>query len=170
MFFNLIFACDNHYGIGKNNTILPWKLTKEMEHFKTQTLHNIVVMGRKTADTFKSVLKNRINIVMTSQKDYRKNEGFISFDNINDIHNYCTQFIDKQIYVIGGSQIIETFIDHPRTTNLIISHIDSDYHCDVSISEKVQNIINQDYIVQENKTKTYNEKCHIKNKYVKCSI
>ena len=44
---NIIVACDLNNGIGKNG-ILPWNYPIDLKYFKTITLSNTVLMGRKT--------------------------------------------------------------------------------------------------------------------------
>ena len=64
---------------------LPWHyIPKEMKHFANTTSHvaeecskkkNAVVMGRKTWESIPEgnrPLKNRLNVVLTSQSDYLK--------------------------------------------------------------------------------------------------
>ena len=56
--------------IGKDNDLL-WHLSEDLKYFKQTTSGKTVLMGRKTWESlpFKP-LKNRRNIVISSQKDY----------------------------------------------------------------------------------------------------
>ena len=68
---NLIVAKASNDIIGKDNSLL-WHLSEDLKYFKRITLGKTVLMGRKTWESlpFKP-LKNRRNIVITSQKDYK---------------------------------------------------------------------------------------------------
>lgn len=45
-----IVAYDVNHGIGLKGSI-PWKLPKDMEHFRKTTRSGVVIMGRKTWDS-----------------------------------------------------------------------------------------------------------------------
>lgn len=68
---NVIVAADKNWGIGKNNQLLV-SIPADMKMFREETSGKVVVMGRKTLESFPNglPLKNRINIVITSNKEY----------------------------------------------------------------------------------------------------
>ena len=74
---NLIAAADQNWAIGKNNSLLI-SIPQDMRFFRETTSGKVVVMGRKTLESFPGgkPLKNRVNIVLTSNPDYSK-EGVI---------------------------------------------------------------------------------------------
>ena len=48
---NLIFACDEKYGIGINNRLPDWKLRGDLSKFSKLTTgkgNNVVIMGKNT--------------------------------------------------------------------------------------------------------------------------
>jgi dihydrofolate reductase / thymidylate synthase len=137
---NFIVAVDNKFGIGKNNTI-PWFIKEELKYFKDLTKDNVVIMGSKT---FFSIpvefrpLKNRLNIVLTNNKDLLNNKHKINnliFTNLkpsnnilkfqerpNEIQNNKLKFIftiirnnnifnKKDVFIIGGQKIYEMFLE-----------------------------------------------------------
>jgi len=61
---NVIVAADKNWGIGKNNQLLV-SIPADMKMFREETSGKVVVMGRKTLESFPNglPLKNRINIV-----------------------------------------------------------------------------------------------------------
>ena len=69
----LIVAVDKKWGIGRNNDLL-FSIPEDMKFFRSTTLNKVVVMGRKTLESFPNgnPLKNRINIVLTNDKSYSK--------------------------------------------------------------------------------------------------
>ena len=62
---NLILITDNEGGISKNG-VIPWRFYQDLKYFKSKTEFGVVIMGRKTFESLKKPLNNRINIVITS--------------------------------------------------------------------------------------------------------
>ena len=62
----LIVAVDNKWGIGRDNDLL-FSIPEDMKFFRTTTLNKVVIMGRKTLESFPggNPLKNRVNIVLS---------------------------------------------------------------------------------------------------------
>ena len=65
-----IVAADNNWGIGYQNRLLV-SIPSDMKSFRQKTTGNVVVMGRKTLESFPNglPLKNRVNIVLTKNKN-----------------------------------------------------------------------------------------------------
>jgi len=80
-----IVNVNKEYGIGKNGDLLVY-IPEDMKFFRTVTKNSIVIMGRKTLESFPEgrPLKGRANIVITRSKDlYSKNE--YSTDNVSGV-------------------------------------------------------------------------------------
>jgi dihydrofolate reductase len=77
-----ILAVDLLNGLAKNE-IIPWKSKTDLNFFKNKTLNHTVVMGSKTLLSLPNAmpLKNRTNIVITSQKEKYSNT-YKNTDNI----------------------------------------------------------------------------------------
>ena len=71
---NIIVAADKNWAIGKNNKLLV-SIPQDMKFFRETTTGKVVVMGRKTLESFPGgqPLKKRVNIVLTSDKNYHVN-------------------------------------------------------------------------------------------------
>ena len=67
---NLIVNADKNWGIGKNNELLV-HIPNDMKMFRQMTTGKVVVMGRKTLESFTNgmQLPQRTNIVLTNDKD-----------------------------------------------------------------------------------------------------
>ena len=67
---NLIVNADKNWGIGKNNELLV-HIPNDMKMFRQMTTGKVVVMGRKTLESFPNgmPLPKRTNIVLTHDKD-----------------------------------------------------------------------------------------------------
>lgn len=106
---NLIVAVDNNWAIGKDNKLLV-SIPADMKFFRTMTADSVVIMGRKTLESFPNgkPLKNRINIVITKDKSYTKEDVIVvhSVDEaIEEAHKY-----NKNIFIIGGASIYTQFL------------------------------------------------------------
>lgn len=66
-----ILSADRNWGIGNKNKLLV-SIPSDMKMFREKTTGKVVVMGRKTLESFPNgmPLKNRTNIVLTSNRDY----------------------------------------------------------------------------------------------------
>ena len=66
-----IVAADKNWAIGKGNDLLV-KIPMDQKFFRQETSGHVVVMGRKTLESFPGgmPLKNRTNIVLTRRQDY----------------------------------------------------------------------------------------------------
>ena len=75
---NLIVAADKNWGIGKDNKLLV-SIPSDMKFFRQETMGKVVVMGRKTLESFPNglPLKNRTNVVLTSDKNYQVKNAVI---------------------------------------------------------------------------------------------
>lgn len=104
-----IWAEDENGLIGKDGT-LPWRLPAELAHFKETTLDQAILMGRKTFDGMnKRALPRRTTIVLTTDKDYDAESDKILVMTTRDqvLDWYKNQ--EKDLYIIGGAQILDLF-------------------------------------------------------------
>lgn len=109
---NLIVAVDENWGIGKNNKLLV-SIPSDMKFFRSETSGKVVVMGRKTLESFPNglPLKNRTNIVLTSDMDYQV-KGAIIVHGIPELLEELKKYPDDQIYVIGGGKVYEELLPY----------------------------------------------------------
>ena len=119
---SMIVATDRAGGIGYKNK-LPWaKIPEDMKWFKKKTEGNIVIMGRRTAESIGKLLPNRYNIIIASSVP----RDIVDNSPLHEPYNYCvyrdfenalyamTIFPSKQkkeIFIIGGAQLYKTAMD-----------------------------------------------------------
>jgi dihydrofolate reductase len=143
--------CD--LGIGYKNKLL-WKSKQDMNHFYNLTKHNIVIMGRKTYESIGKPLSNRINIVLSRNKNIQNQNSLLHFfSNIQDAINWCEKFHEnKLVFIIGGSEIYsqtEHQIDGIFATEIICNNPkDADTYYNINLKEfhKVQEKVYEDQI------------------------
>ena len=75
---NAIAAVDVNWAIGNKNRLLT-SIPADMKFFREKTMGHVVVMGRKTLESFPNglPLKNRVNIVLTANRSYRVKDAII---------------------------------------------------------------------------------------------
>lgn len=109
---NLIVAVDKNWGIGKNNKLLV-SIPSDMKFFRNETNGKVVVMGRKTLESFPNgmPLKNRTNIVLTRDQNYQVKDTIVVHD-IPELLEELKKYPDDQIYVIGGGKVYEELLPY----------------------------------------------------------
>ncbi len=109
---NLIVAVDSNWAIGYNNSLLV-KIPNDMKFFRNQTTGKVIVMGRKTFESFpqKQPLGNRTNIILSSNKNYSV-KGAIVVHSIPELKKELEKYPVEDIYVIGGDSVYKALIDY----------------------------------------------------------
>merc|ERR1711871_218127 len=110
-------------------------------------------MGRKTWDSMgKQNLKNRFNIVVTRQTDLKSNdlEDTIFCNSIQDSLQIANKLdIIDNVWVIGGSNIYEQCLRHPKLDKIYLTKINYDFNCDTFIKLPIMNTIQKTILVNE---------------------
>ena len=124
----LIAAADARWGIGKDGKLLV-SIPADMKFFQTTTMHYTVIMGRKTLESFpgQKPLKNRRNIVLTSQKDYSV-EGAETVNSVEEALDLVKGTHPDEVFCIGGAQIYRLLL--PYCDKALITRIDHVYDAD----------------------------------------
>ena len=121
---HIVAASQNHV-IGKDNT-LPWHIPEDLKFFKEKTKGHCVIMGRKTYESVGRPLPNRLNVVITRQKDYQP-EGVTVVGSLEEAVEHCKEQSDKygdEIFIIGGGEIFRKSMDIVDLIYLTLIHQD----------------------------------------------
>ena len=123
-----IAAVDKNWAIGYRGKLLT-SIPEDMKLFKNETTGNVVVMGRKTLESFPGgrPLPNRTNIVLTTFEDYQC-KGAIIVHSIDELFDRLSAYDNEKIYVIGGETIYRQLI--PYCDRALITKIDMNYDAD----------------------------------------
>lgn len=106
MQIKMIAAMDKNRVIGKDNS-LPWHIPSDLKRFKDLTSGNTVLMGRKTYESIGRPLPDRDNIVLSRQENLEISGVTV----VNDIYDAISKSNkDKDLFIIGGSEIYAKFI------------------------------------------------------------
>ena len=125
---NLIVAVDSNWGIGKDNKLLV-SIPADMKFFRTTTSGKVVIMGRKTLESFPNglPLKNRVNIVITGNKDYKVKDGVV-VHSVEEALQEAGKYPSEDVYVIGGDSIYRQML--PYCSKAHVTKIDFAYQAD----------------------------------------
>ncbi len=104
---NLIVNADKNWAIGNRNKLLV-SIPADMRFFKEQTAGNVIILGRKTLETFPGgkPLKDRVNIVM-SQKKNLEIPGATVVHSVEEALEAVKDYPSEKVFVVGGASIYE---------------------------------------------------------------
>lgn len=125
---NLIVAVDKNWGIGLKNQLLV-RIPNDMKMFRAETTGKVIVMGRKTLESFpqSQPLANRVNIVLTSDPKYKVN-GATVVHSVEELMEELKQYGEDQIYVIGGGSVYKQLLDKCNVAH--VTKIEESYEAD----------------------------------------
>jgi len=178
----------NKFAIGSNNNLIYYlkddlkyfkNTTQTIKHTKSKLTKNVILMGSKTWYSIPSnrrPLPNRINIIITRNKELLKTCPFPHYSIESLVKNYDSIFennvyfvslkdfehfykiIKPNVFIIGGESIYNYFLDHEKLkpTHLYLTEINSKTEFKWSETTKPTSFMN----VMTNKYKliSYSEK------------
>ena len=121
---NAIAAVDANWAIGNKNRLLT-SIPADMKFFREKTMGHVVVMGRKTLESFPNglPLKNRVNIVLTANRSYKVKDAVIVHTK-EELLEELKKYDSNELYVIGGGSIYEMLIPYCDTAYITkINHV-----------------------------------------------
>ena len=125
---NLIVAVDKNWAIGKDNKLLV-SIPADMKMFRQETTGKVVILGRKTLETFPNglPLKNRVNIIISRNKDYEV-KGATVVHSVEEALEEAKKYPPEDVYCIGGDSIYQQFLPYCDVAH--ITKIDFAYEAD----------------------------------------
>ena len=130
----IISAIASNRVIGRSNGEMPWHVKEEFQHFKKTTLGSVVIMGRKTFETLGKPLKERENIIVTRNKDFKAEfEETKIYHSLDESIQYCKSQKFEKVFIIGGGQIYKQAM--PIVDELILSFMKFEAEGEVKFPE-----------------------------------
>ena len=125
---NLIVAVDSNWAIGNKNEILI-RIPNDHKHFREETLGKVVVLGRKTLETFPQglPLAKRTNIILSKDKNYKVKDAIV-VHSIEELLEELKNYADEDIYIIGGDSVYRQMLPYCNVAH--ITKIDHAYEAD----------------------------------------
>ena len=117
MIISHLVAVSNNNVIGKDND-LPWKLKKDLLHFKNYTIGKTVLMGRKTFESIGRPLPDRTNFIISNTLS--NVEGAFIYKDLNSAINNVPD--GQEVVIIGGGYLFRESINY--FNKLVITLVD----------------------------------------------
>lgn len=147
----MIVAADRNWGIGRDNKLLV-SIPADMKMFRLETMGKVVLMGRKTLESFPGglPLKGRTNIVLTRNMNYHVKDAVI-VHSLSEALEAVAGYDPDDVYCIGGDSIYRMML--PYADLVHVTRIDFSYEADTFFPD-----LDADpdwYIAAESEEQTY---------------
>lgn len=125
---NLIVAVDENWAIGSQNQLLV-RIPNDHKHFREETVGKVVVLGRKTLQTFPQAapLKNRTNIILSRDREYAVNGGVV-VHSLEELKGRLEGYPSEHVYVVGGESVYRLLLPYCDTAH--VTKIEHAYQAD----------------------------------------
>lgn len=128
---NIIASADKNWGIGNKGQLLA-HVSADMKFFKSKTVGNTVILGRKTLATFPGgkPLKDRENIILTTDKAF-DGQGAAVVHSVEELKDFIKDRNSESLYVIGGGTVYSQLMELCDTA--YITKFEKEYEADTFI-------------------------------------
>lgn len=146
---NLIVAVDENWAIGNNDELLV-RIPADHKFFRQETTGKVVVLGRKTLETFPQglPLKNRTNIIMSTNPAYKVKDAVV-VHNVEELLAELEKYDTKDVYIVGGESVYRqmlpycdvahvTKIDHAYAADAYFPNLDEEPEWQVTADSEEQ--------------------------------
>lgn len=123
---SIIAAVSENLALGKDNKLL-WHIPEDLKHFKKITQNHPVIMGEKTFYSIGQPLPNRLNIVLSKNKNLKLKDCVVT-DSIEDAIFIASDDDQKEIFFIGGGSIYHQSL--PLTNKLYLTLVKGNFEAD----------------------------------------
>jgi dihydrofolate reductase len=107
---------------------LPWRLPRDLQHFRRITWGKPIIMGRKTHESLGRPLPGRVNIVLSSRADFHA-EGCLVAHNVEEAVALAAATESPEAMVIGGCEVYLMFL--PRCETMCLTLVEGTFDGDV---------------------------------------
>ena len=146
---NIIVAADENWAIGNKDKLLV-SIPNDQKHFREETTGKVVVLGRKTLQTFPQgqPLKNRTNIILSRDKSYKVKDATV-VHSLEELLEELKKYDTEDVYIIGGESIYKqmlpycdvahvTKIDHKYEADTYFPNLDADPEWEITADSDEQ--------------------------------
>lgn len=125
---NLIAAVDENWAIGNKNELLI-RIPADQKMFRQETTGKVIVLGRKTLETFPQglPLKNRTNIILSSDPEYKVKDAVV-VHSVEELLKELEQYNTEDVYIAGGESIYRQMLPYCDVAH--VTKIDYAYTAD----------------------------------------
>lgn len=125
---NMIVAVDENWAIGNKNDLLI-RIPADMKMFRQETTGKVVVLGRKTLETFPNglPLPKRTNIILSKNADYQIKDAIV-VNSVDALLETLKAYDTKDVYIIGGETVYRQMLPYADTVH--VTKIERAYDAD----------------------------------------
>ena len=125
---NIIVAVDKNWAIGNRGDLLI-RIPNAHNQFREETTGKVVVLGRRTLETFPQglPLKNRTNIILTHDPEYQVKDAVI-VHSVEELLDQLRAYNDEDVYIIGGDSVYRQLLPYCNVAH--VTKIDHAYEAD----------------------------------------
>lgn len=125
---NLVAAVDSNWAIGNKDKLLV-SIPNDHKHFREETTGKVVVLGRKTLQTFPQgqPLKSRTNIILSKDNSYTVKDAVV-VHSIEELMGELKKYASDEIYIIGGESVYRQLLPYCDVAH--VTKIDHAYEAD----------------------------------------
>lgn len=113
---SLVAAIGRCNELGLNNHLI-WKIKEDLRYYKKLTMHQNIIMGRKTFESMPSIALEGRNVFVLSSQELDKHYDINSFTNFDTLLEYI-EVTKQNFVVVGGANIYKLFLPHIDTMYL----------------------------------------------------
>lgn len=125
---NLIVAVDENWAIGNKEELLV-RIPADHKFFRQETTGKVVVLGRKTLETFPQglPLKNRTNIIMSTNPAYKVKDAVV-VHSVEELLAELEKYDTEDVYIVGGESVYRQMLSYCDVAH--VTKIDHAYEAD----------------------------------------
>lgn len=98
---------------------MPWRLSADLKRLKLLTMGHHIIMGRKTWESLGRPLPGRVNVVITSDRNFHA-EGATVVHSLQEALKVSSN--DSEVFIFGGGQIFREALPLVDKLYLTIVH------------------------------------------------
>ena len=149
---NLIALVDKKWGIANKGRELV-DIPEDKKLFREETYGKVVIMGKNTLESFPNSkpLKNRVNIVIALEKDYKVDGATVVYS-IEEALEEAKKYNTEDVFVIGGGSIYKQML--PYCDTAYVTYVDYEYAADTFIPN-LDEMPDEWEMVEESEENTY---------------
>lgn len=125
MILSLIVAVSQNGVIGKDGKI-PWFVRGEQKRFKELTMGKPIIMGRKTHESIGKTLPGRLNVVLSTNPEYKVAVGSVLVKSLDEALALPSVASAEEALIIGGSRLFEEAMPRAGRLYLTLVHTEVD--------------------------------------------
>lgn len=125
---NMIVAVDENWAIGNKGELLV-RIPNDQKMFRNETINKVVVLGRKTMDTFpqKQPLPKRTNIILTRNPEYTVKDAIV-VHSVEELLEELKNYNSEDVYIIGGDSVYQQMLPYCDVAH--VTYIEQSYAAD----------------------------------------